>query len=260
VWEVWEKESAVPPAFSEAFLEWFRHHTETTWSVYPAPSIQRFAERRMLGCEWQPGTRWLRGLEEEQVAAVEHAWALLFPPDYRLFLRRLHAVDRPLRCTAWGEAQAGKPPPSVLRDAPAFYNWLTDGAIVQRRLDELATGLVFEVEENALWRPSWGTRPATAERRAQAVRQLVAKAPRLIPIFGHRYLLAEPCRAGNPVFSIMQADIVVYGADVRSYLLVECLDLLNLDTVQVRRTVDDLIKGRFPEYTAIPFWGDLLAH
>jgi len=248
--------SAVPPASSEAFLDWFRQKTETTWSTYPAPTLEYFTKLGIWGCKWEPGTRWLGGLEEEHIAEIERLWALSFPPDYRLFLLRLHAVDRPLRCTAQAEAQ---PYQQILRDAPAFYNWLKDSAVLRTRMDDVVTGLIFDVEESDLWRPSWGPRPTTAESRAQQVRELVAAAPPLIPIFGHRYLLAEPCQAGNPVLSIVQSDIIVYGADLRSYLLTECEDFLPIDQAQARREADTLIQARFAEYTAIPFWGDLLA-
>ncbi len=260
--------SALPTEFGEAFLDWFRERTEAAWSTYPTPTLDGFAKRRMLGCDWQPGTRWPGGLTEEQLAEVERAWALHFPPDYRLFLRRLHAVDRPLRCTTWGEypvdagpprpPTAGMPPTPMLRDEPAFFNWLTNADILRRRLDALVEGLAFDVEENGLWRPHWGTRPATAEARAQRVHELVEGAPRLIPVFSHRYLLAEPCQAGNPVFSIVQSDIIIYGADLRSYFLAEFDDLLSIDCAKVRQERDELIQARFPAYTNIPFWGDLL--
>jgi hypothetical protein len=48
--------------------------------------------------------------------------------------------------------------------------------------------------------------------------------PKLLPISGHRFLAAEPCRPGNPVFSIMQTDIIYYGADLAHYLVNEFID------------------------------------
>jgi hypothetical protein len=48
--------------------------------------------------------------------------------------------------------------------------------------------------------------------------------PKLLPISGHRYLAAEPCLSGNPVFSIMQTDIIYYGANLAHYLLNEFVD------------------------------------
>lgn len=249
--------SAVPVEFGEAFLDWFRERTESVWSTYPTPTLERFEQRRMLGCDWQPGTRWLGGLAEEQLAAIERAWALRFPPDYRLFLQRLHAVDRPMRCTRWYRSPAGGPSQLTLVDGPAFYNWLTDEAFLRSALEDVVSGLQFDVEQNGLWLPQWGERQATEEARAQRVRELVAAAPHLIPVYDHRYLLAEPCQAGNPVFSIVQSDIIVYGADLRTYLFSECADLLGIDKHEVRNEADNRMRASFESYATIPFWGDL---
>lgn len=248
-------EGITPSGFDAAFLDWFRWRTEAAWETILPPTLQRWGA---LGCKWQPGTKWLGGLEDEQVAEIERTWSLKFPPDYRHFLRRLHAVDRPMRCTAWREDSTDESQPT-LRDQPAFYNWLSDGDAIHSRLDSLVFGLLFDVEQNALWRPGWGRRPATAEARSHHVRELVADAPRLIPVFEHRFLLAEPCEAGNPVFSIVQSDIIVYGADLRSYFLVEFADLLGLDRSQAVSQSNALIQDRFRAHAAIPFWGDLYA-
>lgn len=249
-------ESSIPREFEDGFLDWFRERTEATWATYLAPTMERFEERRIYGCDWQPGTRWLGGLAEERVAAVEHDWALQFPPDFRLFLKHLHAVDRPMKCRIAERTVADTP---SLREAPSFYNWLTEGDILRDRHDVLAGGLAFHVEEGGLWRPTWGSRPATAKARAHRVRALVDAAPRLIPVFNHRYLLAEPCRPGNPVFSIVQSDIIVYGVDLRTYFLKEFADLLGVDTGTVRKEVDEAIQASFPTHAAVPFWGDLYA-
>jgi hypothetical protein len=50
------------------------------------------------------------------------------------------------------------------------------------------------------------------------VRAVIAAAPRLIPLFGHRFLPEEPLASGNPVFSISQSDIIHYGSDLADYL------------------------------------------
>jgi len=87
----------------------------------------------------------------------------------------------------------------------------------------------------------------------------VDAAPHLIPVFGHRYVLAEPCRPGNPFFSIVQSDLIIYGANLRTYFLAEFADLLGLDSAAVRRYVAKAIHAGSATYAAIPFWGDLLA-
>jgi len=249
-------ESDIPREFGEGFLDWFRERTEATWSTCPAPTLERFEDRGVYGCDWQPGTRWLGGLAEEQVVAVEREWALRFPPDYRLFLKRLHSVDRPMKCRRGRTAALERP---TLHDAPSFYNWLRDDRAIQGRLEVLVGGLQFDVEENDLWRPSWGPKPATALLRAQRVRDLVRAAPRLIPVFSHRYLLADPPQGGNPVFSIVQSDIIVMADELRTYFLFEFADLLGINEGEVRKERDETTQAGLPTHAAIPFWGDLYA-
>jgi len=48
--------------------------------------------------------------------------------------------------------------------------------------------------------------------------ELVAAAPRLIPIYMHRMMPDEPHLPGNPVFSVHQTDIIHYGFDLADYL------------------------------------------
>jgi hypothetical protein len=43
----------------------------------------------------------------------------------------------------------------------------------------------------------------------------------LVAVYGHRYIPAEPGLAGNPVFSIHQSDVIVYGSSLASYLAAE---------------------------------------
>ncbi|HEX6684121.1 MAG TPA: hypothetical protein VF062_15060, partial [Candidatus Limnocylindrales bacterium] len=45
-------------------------------------------------------------------------------------------------------------------------------------------------------------------------------APRLVPIYGHRFCPGLP-RFGLPVLSVVQTDVAIYGQDVVDYLLRE---------------------------------------
>jgi hypothetical protein len=149
----------------------------------------------------------------------------------------------------------------ALEAGPSFYNWLTDVDALEGRSARLWEGVQFDVEYNDLWRSSWGPKPATLKAQKARVRELVEGAPKLIPIIGHRYLLAEPCTAGNPVFSVWQSDIVVYGADLRDYLVFEFAELLGFSKrIEIERATRARVHERFPGYQAIPFWGELLTH
>jgi hypothetical protein len=39
-----------------------------------------------------------------------------------------------------------------------------------------------------------------------------------VPVYGHRYLPAGAGTFGHPVLSVMQTDIIVYGADLADYI------------------------------------------
>lgn len=210
----------IPEGFSEEFLDWIRARTEAVWSDYQASTFEEYVTAGVGGKDWQRGTQWLNGLSEDEIHQIERQWSLQFPPDYRHFLQRLHTVDRPMKGAHYTEyVEGGEESRLVPDEAPSFRNWLAETDAVQGAFDWLVEGLQFDVEHNDLWRPGWGPRPATLAEQQEQVRQLVIAAPRLIPVIGHRYLLAEPCQAGNPVFSIWQSDIIVYGPDLHTFFL-----------------------------------------
>lgn len=237
-----------PPRFDDEFLRWFRGATERAWSRRDLTTAEDYVADGSIGRGFRRGTRWTCDLSDVQIDALERSWDLRFPPDHRLFLRTLHATH-PQR---WGVGYRGD---ELVTYADAgFYHWITEADEIRAALDRVLDGLWFDVEENGLWRDSWGPRPrATDERRAR-LRAAVAAAPRLIPVYGHRMLLAEPCRAGNPVLSIHQSDIIVYGHDLRAYLLAELADLLGLADDDVPADVDEDAL----DVAAIPFWGELI--
>jgi hypothetical protein len=85
-------------------------------------------------------------------------------------------------------------------------------------LDWPRQGVLFDVEHNGFWLDTWGPRPASIEEALRAANNLIAAAPRLIPIYSHRMITDEPHSAGNPVFSVHQTDIMVYGFNLADYL------------------------------------------
>jgi hypothetical protein len=234
----------IPPDFGEHFLAWLRQRTEDAWARY---ETRDFAAAGVWGRDWKPGTHWLPGLPDAAIDAVERQWSVRFPPDYRLFLRHLHATDRPMAGARYvGGTRL------VSTTWPSFYNWLADADALRDAFDQLLEGILFDVEHNGIWRPAWGVKPTSREARAAVVCEQIRAAPRLVPVFGHRYLLAEPCRAGNPILSIVQTDGIIYGADLRRYLLAELAGLLGIEYPHRCAVAGARIEE-------IPFWGDLFA-
>jgi hypothetical protein len=248
--------NAIPQQFNEAFLHWFRDQTEDTWRNYHTRTFEQFVASRVGGRDWQQGTRWLNGLSEQEIAAIEEQYHPCFPPDYRLFLKILHSVDRPLVGARYSDDRHMMP-----TTTPSFYNWQTDTEAIEGAYEWLVEGLFFDVQHTTLWPQSWGAKPTEVEAQEARVRDLVKAAPRLVPVFGHRYLLAEPCEAGNPVLSIYQSDMIIYGIDLRHYFLTEFGELVGIgreDIGSLQPASEQEMQERFEKYQTIPFWGEFL--
>ena len=143
---------------------------------------------RIAGLEFEPG------LSDPEVEYIENRFDFRFPPDLR----------------------------SLLQTAVPFWNsprWHTVAdEEIQKWLDGPMEEVLLSVEHNEFWLPEWGPRPEGLPNAVQTALANLKLAPKLIPILGHRYIPALPYEAGNPVFSIHQADIIYYGFDLEDYL------------------------------------------
>jgi hypothetical protein len=158
---------------------------------------------------------WERGYSQAELNRAQERFALTFPPDLVALLRE----RRPKRGHDWN-----------------------DEAAIRSMLAWPFEGLLFDVENDALWWPEWGQRPAEADARAEVLRSVVARAPNLIPLFAHRYLPESPSESGNPVFSVYQSDVVYYGSNLDNYFVREFEDLQAPLELPIKR---------------IAFWSDL---
>jgi len=93
-----------------------------------------------------------------------------------------------------------------------------DTEATQSRLDWPIEGIVFDVLTNAFWLAAWGERPLDKGVAEQVARAHLALTPKMVPIYGHRYLPAGPRPLDRPVFSIYQTDVIYYGADLVDYV------------------------------------------
>jgi hypothetical protein len=119
------------------------------------------------------------GLSDSEVEAVQDRFGFHFPPDLRAFLQ------------------------TALPVGERFPNWRSGNVTSLRKwLDLPLAGVCFDVEHNAFWLQDWGPRPASLDEALSICQALVANAPRLIPIYSHRFMPDEPRDAGNPVFSV----------------------------------------------------------
>jgi hypothetical protein len=134
------------------------------------------------------------GLTEIEIQVVEESFGFKFPPDLKAFL--MFVLPRGKRWPNWREVED----PELVR----MLNWPYEG-------------ICFDIQDNAFWPTRWETKPATLLEAFQVAKGKINSAPRLIPVFGHRYLPDRPSTEGNPVFSVYQTDIIYYGSNLWNY-------------------------------------------
>lgn len=173
--------------------------------------------------EFRPdGLRVEPGLTAAELSEVGSRFGFQFPPDLADFL----TLGLPV--------------------GGSFPDWRSGNeAELRVQLDWPTEGMLFDVERNDFWLDEWGIRPADAGAALARARASLAAAPPpvLIPICGHRYIPSEPHEVGNPVLSVHQTDIIVYGNDL--------LDYFNNDVGRRHH-------GRQP-VPELPYWGRLTA-
>jgi hypothetical protein len=141
------------------------------------------------------------GLSDGEVASCEEQFGFRFPPDLKAFLQTALPVS----------VQSD-------RTRSPFPRWRSeDRRTLQARFDWPFEGMAFDIEHNSFWLDDWGPKPGSAAEAVDIARRYVVAAPTLIPIYSHRFLPSEPLVAGNPVFSVHQTDIIIYGIDLWDY-------------------------------------------
>jgi len=161
--------------------------------------------------------RWTKGYTDAELERAQRRFGLVFPPDLVALLRRKRPVEG--------------------------HDW-TDERAIKRALDRPFRGLLDSVEAGRIWWPEWGRLPSSAHQREQVLRDVVSRAPKLIPLIAHRYLPEQPHESGNPVFSIFYTDAIYYGANLKDYF---------------EREFNGWYSKPWPtQVKRIPFWSDLV--
>lgn len=134
---------------------------------------------------------WLPGYTKDQIDDAQARYGLRFPPDLVELLRE--------------------------RRLDARYDWAGECPAIREMLGWPLDMLLFDVEQGFWW-PDWGQRPGAKEERDEVVRSALKQAPKLIPLYAHRFLPETPGEAGNPVFSMQGFDAIYYGENLPDYL------------------------------------------
>ena len=150
---------------------------------------QAIAHLRHIGVDVAPG------LSDREFTRIEETFGFTFNAEHHTFLATALPISD--RWINWRAASNDE-----LRERLA---WPIDSAI-------------FDVHSNDFWPASWGERPNTKAQTEQKAREQLNRVPRLVPIYGHRYLPAAPAPTPSPVFSVYQSDVIYYGSDLLDYV------------------------------------------
>jgi len=164
------------------------------------------------------------GLNGTEILAAEQFYNFIFPPDLREFLMFALPVSR------------------------RWINWRQIGSEeIKAAFDHVYGGIYFDIEMNNFWLKEWGDKPSDLSDAIAIAKDKIDDAPKLIPISGHRYIPANPSESGNPVFSVMQTDIIYYGSDLWNYFENEFYYYFQKPEYQIKEPVKQ-----------IEFWSNLV--
>lgn len=254
------KRIQIPETLTE-FFHWVKATTEKFWGE------NELEDDKM----WLRNAKW-QGMQDADIEAIEAKYGFKFLPEHKEFLRILHTIDK---YEVYEYEKDGK---TVVKTSPFFYNWLKEDEM--KKPLEWSFRTIFDDIQKGTWLKSWGKKPDNVEDKKTIFAQWYAKAPSLLPITGHRFIVNDENLLHRPILSVWGSDIIVYGWDFRLYLLNELEEYLDIIEMVDEEEVD--INGTslsipFPIYTeevqkirqqdyelrqyrTIPYWEDMILH
>lgn len=169
------------------------------------------------------GIEFERGLTFDEVVQIEKIYELIFPKSLRDFLMRVLPVSK------------------------GFYNWRNKE---ERNVEYIKNMMkqpikyINDMPEEVYWCEDWGKEPEEEDLFKEEVRKRLRIAPKLVPIFSHRYMPVIS-NENPPIISVHGVDIIYYGEDIEDYFKVEFGE-------KEQNTIN------FKYIKPIPFWTDIM--
>lgn len=148
------------------------------------------------------------GMSDAELSRVDQEYGFEFAADHRAFL----SVGLPL-----SETEERDPAAYYAHDQP-WPNWRDGDPDVLREALAWPTQGILNGVGNGAWHESWGEQPQDRTQAIRVAEACLAVVPRMVPIYGHRYLPAGHATFGHPVLSMWGTDIIYYGTDLVDYI------------------------------------------
>lgn len=176
---------------------------------------KKFFEKRNI--EYQ------EGLNEKEISHIEEIYDIFFPTELKEVLEQVLPVEK------------------------GFYNWRDfSKENIQYIIQTIERSNIdfFRDAADIYWNDDWGKEPKNNEEIEKIVRNKLSHAPKLIPIYTHRYMPMID-EKNNPIFSIHGVDVICYGTRIDEYFQIE-----------FGEKKQESIK--YSEIKQIPFWTEMI--
>ena len=163
------------------------------------------------------------GLSDEEISIIESKYEISFPKSLKDFYKEGVPVSE------------------------GFINWRDFSKGNEEFIKDLIESTFSDVSENAeeiYWNDEWGEEPEDTEEIAKIIKEKLKSAPKLIPIYSHRYM---PMSVSDnpPIISVHEIDVIYYGKDLLDYFKIEFGNKKQSD-------ID------FENIQKIPFWTEIM--
>ena len=248
----------IPEDYIE-FLYWFKTETETYWEIKPNSKADDY-----LNESWIRGAKWV-GLEEDEIEKIESKYNISFSSEHKEFLKILHALDKKHPVEFYDDNDE-----ICVEEDSFFYNWLIDEQEIKDTLSWPYREIFHDVKKG-VWLKSWKERPKSENEIEKIFSDWYNKAPKLIPIHAHRFVVSGLDEIKSPVLSVWGTDTIVYGWSMKHYLLNELEGYLDLfesvydddDKSWHSKPIKELQEFQNKEWElakkkVIPYWSELI--
>lgn len=185
-----------------------------------------------------PPARLTPGLTDAEITSIQSKYSITFSPSHRAFLQAALPLSVPYN----------DPPGTIRTHSDPWPDW-RDGSTedLRGRLERPVNTVLYDIQDNKFWDESWGMRPIGEEEALILAREHLANVPKLIPLYGHRFL-PEGIGKSEQVLSVWGSDVICYGVDLADYI--------DREFGKLKGVWDDEIWTTKSRMT-VEFWGEL---